>query len=65
MPLFRVTIRFGSPRQQYHMEDLTANSLREALRMAAERYPEAAAEAADLVEIRAQQDPDERQFTPE
>lgn len=52
MPLYRVTIRFGAPRQQYHVLDLTANSLREAMRMAAEDYPEAASEGADLVEIR-------------
>ena len=32
---YRVTIRFGVPRQQYHVMDLTANSLREAMRMAA------------------------------
>jgi hypothetical protein len=65
MPLYRVTIRFGAPRQQYHVEDLTANSLREAVRMAADLFPEAAADAADLLEIREQVDPDERQFTPE
>jgi hypothetical protein len=60
MPLYRVTIRFGSPKQQYHVLDLSANSLREAMRMAAAEYPEAAAENADLVEIRRQVDPDER-----
>jgi hypothetical protein len=60
MPLYRVTIRFGAPRQQYHVVDLTANSLREAMRMAAEEYPDAAADAADLVEIRRQVDPEER-----
>jgi hypothetical protein len=49
--MYRVTIRYGAPRQQYHVMDLTANSLREALRMAAEDYPDIAA-AADLVEIR-------------
>ncbi|HSJ05869.1 MAG TPA: hypothetical protein VK936_04145 [Longimicrobiales bacterium] len=65
MPLYRVTIRFGSPKQQYHVDDLTANSLREALRMAVERFPEAASDAADLVEIREQVDPDEREFAPE
>jgi hypothetical protein len=65
MPLYRITIRFGAPRQQYHVEDLSANSLREAMRMAVEQYPEAAEANADLVEIRLQQDPDERQFGPE
>lgn len=65
MPHFRVTIRFGAPRQQYHVMDLTANSLREAMRIAGEQYPETAAEAADLVEIRRQVDPEEREFTPD
>ena len=65
MPLYRVTIRFGTPRQQYHVQDLSANSLREAMRLAVEEFPEAAAESADLVEIRRQQDPEQRQFTPE
>jgi hypothetical protein len=60
MPLYRVTIRFGVPRQQYHVEDVSANSLREAMRLAVERFPDAAAEAADLVEIREQVDPDAR-----
>ena len=60
MPQYRVTIRFGSPRQQYHVQDLTANSLREAMRMAVEEYPETAMQDADLVEIRTQRDPEER-----
>ena len=65
MPLYRATIRFGEPRQKYHVIDISANSLREAMRMAAEQFPEAAAEAADLVEIRRQRDPEERQLAPE
>ena len=65
MPLFRVTIRFGAPKQQYHMQDLRANSLREAMRMAVEEYPETAMQDADLVEIRHQREPEERVFTPE
>jgi hypothetical protein len=62
MALYRVTIRFGLPRQQYHVMDLTANSLREAMRMAVAEYPEAAAADADLVEIRRQVDPDAREY---
>lgn len=58
---YRVTIRFGTPRQQYHVMDLTANSLREAMRMATEDFPEAALQDADLVEIRRQTQPDERE----
>lgn len=60
MTQYRVTIRFGSPRQQYHVMDLTANSLREAMRMATEEFPEAALTDADLVEIRRQVQPEER-----
>ena len=52
MTQYRVTIRFGAPRQQYHVLDLSANSLREAMRLAAEEYPDAASNEADLVEIR-------------
>jgi hypothetical protein len=65
MPHYRVTIRFGAPKQQYHVEDVTANSLREAMRMAVDLFPESAGDAADLVEIREQVDPDAREFTPE
>lgn len=61
MTQYRVTIRFGSPRQQYHVMDLTANSLREAMRMATEDFPEAALQDADLMEIRRQIEPDERE----
>lgn len=41
--------------------DLTANSLREAMRMATEDFPEAALQDADLMEIRRQIEPDERE----
>lgn len=57
---YRVTIRFGSPRQQYHMMDITASSLRDAMRIASEDFPEAALADADLVEIRRQTQPEER-----
>jgi hypothetical protein len=65
MPLYRVTIRFGSPRQQYHVVDITANSLREATRIAVDRFPEAALATADLSEIRKQTEPEEREYGPE
>lgn len=61
MTQYRVTIRFGAPRQQYHVMDLSANSLREAMRMASEDFPEAALQDADLVEIRRQTQPEERE----
>ncbi|HUF51627.1 MAG TPA: hypothetical protein VMN60_12370 [Longimicrobiales bacterium] len=65
MPHYRVTIRFGSPRPQYHVQDLAANSLREAMRMAVDEFPETAMQAADLVEIRTQTDPQERELARE
>jgi hypothetical protein len=64
MPLYRITIRFGAPKQQYHVDDLTANSLREAMRMAVDAFPDAAGATADLLEIRRQMDPDERGSAP-
>lgn len=48
MPVYRVTIRFGSPRLHYHVVDITADSLKEAMRLAVEEITE----VADLVEIR-------------
>jgi hypothetical protein len=65
MPLYRVTIRFGAPKQHYHMEDIEANSLREALREAADRFPDAALQSADLAEVRRQVEPEERSYPPE
>jgi len=50
MSQYRVTIRHGAPRMQYHLFDVTADSLVEALRLAAEQFP--SVQGADLVEIR-------------
>jgi len=52
MPAFRITIRWGSPGQRYHVEDVEAQDLSDATRRAAERFPDAARATADLVEIR-------------
>jgi hypothetical protein len=65
MPLYRVTIRLAGQRQQYHVEDVSADSLQEAIRITADRVAAAASPEADLVEIRVQVDPDLREFTPE
>jgi hypothetical protein len=62
---YRVTIRFGAPRQQYHVLDVHATSLREALRRSAELYPAEAEATGDLVEIRVQRDPESREYGPE
>jgi len=52
MPAFRMTIRWGSPGQRYHVEDLEAQDLSDALQRAAALFPDAARATADLVEIR-------------
>lgn len=62
MANFRVTIRYGAPRVQYHVADLSADSLHDAMRRAVEQYPETGLEGADLVEIRRH---DEREASPE
>lgn len=52
MPEYRVTIRFGAPPSRYEMLDVEAESAREALRRAAEKFPAEAEATADLIEIR-------------
>lgn len=64
MPDYRVTIRHGARSHRYHVQDIRAETLREALRAVADGFPDAAADA-DLIEIRHQVDPDARAFTPE
>lgn len=65
MPSYRATFRYGGQRPRYEMLDLEAADLRSALRSAAEQVSDAAAETAELVEIRLQADPDGRVYTPE
>jgi hypothetical protein len=65
MPSYRATFRYGGQRPRYEMLDLEAADLRSALRSAAERVSDAAAETGELVEIRRQTDPEERAYTPE
>jgi hypothetical protein len=65
MPRYRVTVRFGSPKQQYHLDDIEASSLRDALRLAAERFPDSALQSADLAEVRRHVEAEDRSFTPE
>lgn len=63
MNSYRVTIRHGHP-HRYHVEDVAAASLRAAVRIAAERFPEQADASADLVEIRLQREPERREYSP-
>ncbi len=65
MPSYRATFRYGGSRPQYEMLDIEAEDLRAALAEAAERVSEEAAETAELVEVRLQTDPEEREYTPE
>ena len=62
MNSYRVTIRHGHP-QRYHIEDVQAESLIAAVRIAADRLPEEARATADLLEIRLQADPAGREYT--
>jgi hypothetical protein len=61
MPLYRVTIRYGARAQRYHVEDVSADSLSDAVRAVADAFPEAATDA-DLIEVRLQVDPDARAY---
>lgn len=65
MPSYRATFRYGGSRPRYEMLDLEAENLRVALADAAEQISDEVAETAELVEIRLQTDPDEREYTPE
>jgi hypothetical protein len=51
---YRATIRYGTGVQRYHVEDLDADSLVEALRKLADRFPADARATADLLELRRQ-----------
>jgi hypothetical protein len=62
MSSYRVTIRHGRP-QRYHMVDVEAEDLAEALRQAAERMP-AEARGGDLVEVRRSTAPEAREYVP-
>lgn len=59
MAHFRLTVRHGMP-QRYHVVDLEADDLRDAVRDAVQHIPHGRDAAADLVEIRVQADPRQR-----
>jgi len=63
MPKYRMTVRHGRP-HRYHVEDITADTLRDALRLAADAFPDAAS-SADLLEIRLQADAERREYAAE
>ena len=51
---YRATIRYGVGVQRYHMEDLEADSLDQALRKLADAFPAELRGSADLLELRRQ-----------
>lgn len=64
MALFRVTIRYGEPRQRYEVLDIEADDMPDALRRLTASYPADAQTTSDLVEVRRQTVPEERAYTP-
>jgi hypothetical protein len=64
MPLYRVTIRYGARAQRYHVEDVRADSLKDAVRAVANAFPQTVTDA-DLIEVRLQVNPEARAFGPE
>lgn len=65
MTRYRATLRYGGARHQYHVMDVEAASLVAAIRAVADQVPAEADATADLVEIRRQTDPEQREYTPE
>jgi len=62
MARYRVTIRYGDSGKRYEVMDVDAATLREALLRAAELFPPEAESTADLLEIRIQVEPEEREY---
>lgn len=65
MPSYRATFRYGGPRPRYEVLDIEAADLRVALRSAADLVADEVVATAELVEVRRQTDPKEREYTPE
>ena len=61
---FRATIRYIAGAQRYHVEDVDAASLDEAMRLLLDLLPAAVRETADLLELRRQADAESRDYTP-
>ena len=65
MPSYRATFRYGGSRPQYEVLDIEAADLRVALAEAADRVGDEVVATAELVEVRRQTDPDEREYVEE
>ena len=64
MPSFRATVRWNTDRQRYHVEDVDAPDLATALELVRQALPEEVGAHADLLELRVQRAPQEREHTP-
>ena len=65
MPIYRMTLRHGTPARRYHVADLNAPNIREALMQAVHAFPEDGEATGDLIEIRVHVEPEERSYGPE
>lgn len=59
---YRVTVRYGGETLRYHLDQVQADDLREAMTAAARALPPEVVESADLVEIRPAVDPEARGY---
>ena len=63
MPAYRATVRWSSDRQRYHIEDVDAPDFITALEQVRAALPADVAAGADLLELRRQPAPDEREHS--
>lgn len=63
MPLYQLTVRHGTASKRYHVVQIEATDVAEALVLAGRSLPDAVRDAADLAEVRPAPDPEaERPF---
>jgi hypothetical protein len=65
MTIYRMTLRHGARGKRYHIVDIEAESLRDAMMQAVNAVPGAMDASADLVEIRVHVDAETRDYTPD
>lgn len=59
---YRVTVRYGGESLRYHLDQVQADDLSEAMTAAARALPPEVVASADLVEIRPAVDPESRGY---
>ena len=64
MTIYRMTLRHGERGKRYHVVDIEAESLRDAMMQAVNAVPAAMDASADLVEIRVHVDSETRTYSP-